>query len=120
MKNLKTFESFSMPDRKVFYAAMDHYFSFPSFVELEVDKLKNYGHNEVEAWKEKYGLTDDSKLIWVTDDSNLGPKYENLPAEYSKINVPQRGLAETYFDGDDGMIIPESTDEGGYFLFVLK
>lgn len=118
MINLRTFESFSSD--KIYYAAIDHFFSLASFKKLEVDKLENYDNKEVNSWKDKYGITDKSNFIWVTDSADKGPKYNDASADNMKINLPQRGLAETYFEGEDGCIIPESGDSGGYFLFLLK
>ena len=118
MRNIKKYDTFLSEGAKVYYSAIDHWFDLPNFIKIEVEKTKNYSEGEVSEWREKYGLTDKSRLVWVTDNPKRGHKYKNT--EFDEINLPTRGLTETYFTETDGFVIPESDDRGGYFLFVLK
>lgn len=120
MKNIKKYEAFLESDKqKMYYSAIDHWFNLPEFCKVEVEKAKNYNNVEVAEWKEKYGITDDTRLLWVTDDQKRGQRYDKGMFD-GPIDYHERGLTDTYFDGADGFIIPESDDKGGYFLFVLK
>lgn len=105
--------------------------SWLEFVETEVNDRKNYPRKEVNSWKKKYAINNESRVIWVTPNPKVALYYQAVADSYhdldklsidefeKKYDVTRNDLAE-YQVPAEGFIIPESDDGDNGYLLVIK
>jgi len=103
--------------------------SFAQLREVEVDERDNYPNEELDAWKEKYNLDEDSPVIWVTPSKGMAISYGADLEDKDKIllmndnelniYISKNDLPEPYeYSTKDKIIIPESNDGDNGFVMV--
>ena len=115
-----------------YYNTHGYYCTFAEMKKLEVNERENHTDEDFEEWKEKYNISDDDEVIWVTKLQKDALRYI-FPAEdwddiYS-MNTTQikKLMKERDYDDDlyiinssEGFLIPESDDGDGGFIFVKR
>ena len=104
------------------YYTTSHSQTLKQFIEVEVKERENYTPDEINRWKAKYNLTNDTKVIWISPKKYVAYSY-TLPAEEmnNAINVPESEMYDVKeIPADKGFIIPESDDGDDGFVFVLN
>lgn len=80
---------------------------FWEFIEIEVYERDNYTLAEVLQWRDKYGIKDETAVMWVSPEPSIALSYQ--PAD-----------EPTEIQSTEGFIIPESDDGNNGFLFILN
>ena len=95
-------------------------FTFKEFVDVEIDERGNYGNLDIPAIKQKYGLTDSSKVLWVTPEKWIANRYNLSSDEYDDAeNIPEEDMSVYAYTPEQGFIIPETNDGDEGYLFVF-
>ncbi len=95
--------------------------SLQEFIDLEVEHRQNYDISEIEAWMDKYNMTEDTEVIWATKDYNMAASYmyrDELEDELGETNLPSDNVVE--FEIDEENIIYESDDGDKGYLVILN
>jgi hypothetical protein len=115
---------------QVYYNSHGELSKWSEIRELEVDERENYTPEEFDEWEEKYQISPNDEVIWVTPERNKALTYASNFEDYDKIMsmtdneidklIEEEGLIISKFDDNNGIIIPESDDGENGFLFVVK
>lgn len=94
--------------------------------EVEVGERENYTAEQFDEWKAKYNITDQDKVIWVTDERTAYTYVAPAGDRDLVLNASLETLRERYagqlrsYTTDEGFIIPESDDGDDGYLFVFR
>lgn len=120
MKHLKDIVLFES-DNHLFYNHWGKVFTMKEFVEHFVDELGLFTEIEIGTWMDKYGITDDSDVCWVSSDTRPNKNAGMSVNSYNRSNdVPETDIGDVMVDGEDGRIVPEASDGHNSYLFVIK
>jgi hypothetical protein len=108
MKYIQTFESFE-DSKAVFYSCVKEPILFNNFIEQEVYKNSKFTPEDILRWMEKYFLTLDDKVVWVSPDKDMCYRFNDTETQEIK-----------HYTLSDGFIIPESDDSNNGFLMILR
>jgi len=122
--------------KKVYYNSHGNSIPFYQFIETEVEERENYNLRDVNKWKKKYKIKDDSEVIWVTPNKVKAQSYMTFANSYDELmnaksdkeveNILRQDLGmdaniEPFaFTESEGIIIPESDDGDDGVLMVLN
>jgi hypothetical protein len=101
-------------------------FSFKEFVELEVEDRENYDITEAKEIMEKYNISEDDKVVWVSPHKWVAFRYSLSADDYDKAeeiaeqNPQDVDNVISEVDGSAGFLIPESDDGDEGYLFVFN
>jgi len=140
---MKNYLSFNESKTEFYYNSHGTTMSLSEFYEIEIEERENYTEEEFDQWLENYDILPlnikDSECIWVV--KNLKDVYQYiLPASYynrlqsAKTQKDiEKLFIEEYGDGgldamneyviyssNEGVLIEESDDGDGGFLFILN
>ena len=140
---MKKYISFNESKNHFYYNSHGTTMSLSEFYEIEIKERKNYTKEEFNQWLEKYDILPiyikDSECIWVV--KNIRDVYQYiLPASYykklktakTKKDIEKLFIEEFGDDGlytmndyftyssNEGVLIEESNDGDGGFLFILN
>lgn len=93
------------------------------FRNREVVELENYYEEDIEQWKKKYNINDNTKVIWVTKKKEDAYSYSLLSDEiddfdFSKVTDEEYTETLQTISAEEGFIIPETDDGDGGYLYV--
>lgn len=100
----------------MYYNSHGHPMYFGEFIELEVESRENYEMEEIEQWKRKYNISNDTECIWITRDEETAYTYHD---DYLN-NYPFQKNVVKKINPDAGFLIPESDDGDNGFLMIIK
>ncbi len=102
---------------KVYTTSFDR--DFKDLVEEEVGERENYTEEEVNQWKEKYNLDDDTQVTWVSPLKWVANRYVLNASEWDKADkIPESEMDVDEINIDENItVIEESSDgEAGYLI----
>lgn len=112
------------PNEQKKYYSTSRIMPFSEFVEIEVEERSNYEEEDIKHWKKKYGITDDSKVIWVALEPHIAARYQMEPDDWDKAKELYEADPEKYevdeYPTSKGTLIEESDDGDDGFIMVLK
>ncbi len=110
------------PMEKMYYSSNPPktVFKFSEFIDVEIEERGNYPDMDTDAIKKKYGLTDNSEVIWVTPLKWMANRYNLSEDEYDNAeNIPEGEMSVYEYSSNQGFVIPETNDGDDGFLFVM-
>lgn len=130
---IKKYKLFLESNKETYYNSHGSTMPFSEFIELEVEERENYEMEEVKEWMEEFNFDENSECIWVTKDKRDVYRY-HLTADYwdeidnggdiNQMLEKEFGGSdnvEVYeYDSSDGVIIEDTDDGDGGFLFILN
>lgn len=112
------------PDEQKKYYSTSRAMPFSEFISIEVDERSNYEEEDVNLWKKKYGITDDSKVIWVALEPHIAARYQMDADDWKNAKELYEADPEKYevdeYSSSKGTLIEESDDGDDGFVMVLK
>lgn len=110
MRYLTTYENFENFGR-TFYSSFKEPILFKDFVETEVYGNTTFTQEDIIKWMDKYHISLDDKVIWVSPDRSMSFKF----AEGNDTDPENKEYTLS-----DGFIISETNDSHNGFLMVLR
>lgn len=112
---VKKFKLFTESVNKDYYTTSKP-MNIETFIEIEVEERDNYSLEEVKKWIEKYNITNDTLLLWVTDKPYVAASYQmpsedycnaeeiynSNPDDYDVQTIPQSTIIDIIEESDDG------------------
>lgn len=112
------------PQEQIYYSSnsSDGSFTFKQFVDSEIKEMRNYPNLNVNSVKKKYGITDRTKVIWVTLKKWIANRYNLLADDYYNAeNIPEDEMGDVYeYSSKNGFLITETNDGDEGFLYVWR
>ena len=94
------------------------------FIDIEVIERENYEIDDVNEWIEKYNITDNTDIIWVSTLPYIAVRYEMESGDWDNAEEIYNNDPSKYdiqiLDSTQGFIITESDDGDDGFLFVFN
>jgi hypothetical protein len=100
-------------------------FDLNYFVETEVDERGNYELADVQAWVDKYLITENAKLLWVATEPHIAARYQMDASDWDNAKKIYEKNKSDYnvreIESSEGVIIAESDDgDDGYVMLLNK
>jgi len=85
------------------YNSIGERYTFGSVIDTEVHDRENYTIEEVNMWKEKYSIDDDTEVMWVCSDKRTCRSLYCYD-EYEPMEIEVENIIEESDDGDYGFL----------------
>ena len=85
------------------YNSLRESMTLADVIETECYERDNYTLDEINLWKENYGITEETEVMWVCSDKEFCKKFycEN---EFEPFEIEVENIIEESDDGDNGFL----------------
>jgi hypothetical protein len=107
---------------KYYYSSNSRYKTFGEIAHDISVESENNTPEEIQFWKKKYNIKDDSLAVWVSPYKWVAYAYTQLASERERIfnkHIYKDDEINEY-SSKEGFIIPESDDDDFGFIFIKR
>jgi hypothetical protein len=123
LKHLKSYTLFENVEQDWWYTTSQE-MPFSEFIEIEVEERGNYEMEDVKQWMDKYGITEDTDVLWVARKPWIAwrytltaDKWDNAEELYKQDMANAQEIE--HVPSTNGVIVEESDDGDEGFIMVL-